>query len=66
MPQKIGGGCFSQEYGSSTHDDVKIGVVVAKKLALLFHIPSRIHTVVLNKKLFSHGKILGSDKPDKS
>ena len=38
MPQQIGAGYSSQEYNLSTCDGVKIGGVVAKKLALLFHI----------------------------
>ena len=50
MLQKIGGGCSSQGYDSSTRDGVKIGVVVVNKLASLFYIQSKIHTVHLNQK----------------
>ena len=45
MPHQIGLGCSSWEYNSSTCDGVKIGGVVAKKLASLFHNPSKNHTV---------------------
>ena len=66
MTQKIGGGCSLRVYNSSTHDNVKIGGVVANKLALLFHILSKIYTVSFNKKSFSRGKSLESDEPYKS
>ena len=65
MPQKIGGGCSSQGCDSSTRDGVEIGGVVADKLVSLFQILLKSHTVRLNKKTFSHGKSLGSDKPYK-
>ena len=62
MPQKIGGGCSSQEYDSPTCDSVKIGGIVTDKLVSLFHIPSKSHTVRLDKIQFSRGKIRASDK----
>ena len=65
-PQQIGGGCSLRGYNSSTRNGNEIGGVVSTKLASLFHIPSKSHTVCLNKKTFSHGKSLGSDKPYKS
>ena len=62
MRQQIGGGCYSQEYDSSTCDGVKIGGVVVEKFASLFHILSKIHTVSLVKIPFSRGKSCGSDE----
>ena len=52
MPQKIGGDYSSQEYDSSTRDGIKIGGIVAKKSASLFHILSKIYTVSLEKYHF--------------
>ena len=66
MLQKIGVGCYSRGYNSSTCNSVEIGGVIADKLASLFHILSKSHTVHLNKKTFSRGKILGFDKFYKS
>ena len=66
MQQEIGGGFSLQGCDLSTRDGVEIGGILANKLATLFHIPSKSHTVCLNKKTFSHGKSLGSDKPYKS
>ena len=62
MPQKIGRLCSSLEYILSTCNGVKLGGIIAKKLASLFHIPSKIHTVCLDKIPFSCGKICGYDK----
>ena len=45
MTQKIGGECFSREYDSSTRNIVKIGGVIAEKLASLFHIRSKSDAV---------------------
>ena len=42
MLYKIYGGCYSQNYGSSTCDGAKIGGVVSKKLTSSFHISSEI------------------------
>ena len=50
MPQLIGGGSFSRGYHSSTCNGVKIGGIIAKKLAFLFHIQSKSHTVRLNER----------------
>ena len=55
MPQKSGGGCYLQLYYLPTREDIEIGGIVAGKLVSLFHIPSRSHTVHLNKKSLSSG-----------
>ena len=59
MLQQIVGGSSLRGYDSSTCDGVKTSDVVAKKLASLFHIHSKSHTVHLNKKHFHAGKALG-------
>ena len=65
MLQQIDGGCSSLEYDLSTRDVVEVGGVVAEKLALLFHIQSKIHIVCLDKIPFSRDKSCGSDKLSK-
>ena len=49
MPQKIGGGCSLRVYYSYTCNMVKIGGVAADKLASLFHIMQKTHTVSFKK-----------------
>ena len=48
-----------REYNSSYRNGVKICGVIAKKLSSLFHIPSKSHTVCLEKKRFHAVKAVG-------
>ena len=49
MPHQIVRGCSSRVFDSSTPNGVKNGGVVAKKLALLFHILSKSRIICLGK-----------------
>ena len=66
MPKQICGGCSSQEYDSSTCGGVEICDIVAEKLMLSFHIPSKTPYSSFGKISFSRGISHGSDKLKKS
>ena len=54
MPQQIDRSFSSRGYDSYTRNGVKNCGVVAKKLASMFHIPSKSHTVRFQQKNHFH------------
>ena len=57
--QKIRGGCYSRAYDSSSRNSVKVGGIVAKKLASFFRILSKVVQFIFIKCHFHTVKAVG-------